>query len=92
MPCGHAATFGITLEPFQPESHATVCSCLARAPRHPARLSRRRVLPGFLGSIVGTMQEWQDNLQSTLPGYRERIAHVALDEDEGASISTWMRR
>jgi predicted acylesterase/phospholipase RssA len=77
-------TFGITLEPFQPESHATRVFLPSHA-RHGILRAFRDVesLPGFLGSIVGTMQEWQDNLQSTLPGYRERIAHVALDEDEG---------
>jgi hypothetical protein len=26
---------------------------------------------------------WQDNLQSTLPGYRDRIVHVGLKPDEG---------
>jgi hypothetical protein len=28
-------------------------------------------------------KDWQDNLQSTLPGYRERIAHVVLKPEEG---------
>jgi hypothetical protein len=77
-------TFGITLEPFQRESHATRVFLAGHA-RHGILRSFRDVgsLGGFLGSLVGTMQEWQDNLQSTLAGYRERIAHVALDDDEG---------
>jgi len=29
------------------------------------------------------MQEWRENLQATLPGYRERIVHVRLAADEG---------
>jgi predicted acylesterase/phospholipase RssA len=40
-------------------------------------------LGGFLGSILDTMQEWRDNLQSVLPGFRDRIVHIALDEHEG---------
>jgi hypothetical protein len=37
----------------------------------------------FLSGVLGTMQEWRDNLQSILPGYRERIIQVRLAEDEG---------
>jgi predicted acylesterase/phospholipase RssA len=40
-------------------------------------------LPAFLTSILFTAKDWQDNLQSTLHGYRERIVHVALTPDEG---------
>jgi hypothetical protein len=29
------------------------------------------------------MQNWHDNLQGTLPGYRDRIVHVRLDANEG---------
>lgn len=38
---------------------------------------------GFLGAIVGTMQNWTDSVQSRLPGYRDRIAHVGLTPQEG---------
>ena len=40
-------------------------------------------LGGFLMRLVTSAKDWQDNLQSTLPGYRERIAHVALENEEG---------
>jgi predicted acylesterase/phospholipase RssA len=40
-------------------------------------------LPSFLMSLVNTAKDWQDRLQSTLPGYRERIASVYLRGDEG---------
>ena len=33
--------------------------------------------------IVYSAKNWQDNLQSVLPGYRERIVHVVLKSDEG---------
>jgi len=40
-------------------------------------------LGGFLMRLVYSAKDWQDNLQSTLPGYRERIVHVVLKADEG---------
>jgi predicted acylesterase/phospholipase RssA len=42
-----------------------------------------RAIRGFLGSIVGTMMGWSDTTQSELPGYRDRIAHVLLDANDG---------
>jgi len=40
-------------------------------------------LASFLLRLIDSAKDWQDNLQSTLPGYRERIAHIALKSDEG---------
>ncbi len=40
-------------------------------------------LLGFAGAFIQTMQNWTDNTQSRLPGYRDRIAHVGLTPDEG---------
>jgi predicted acylesterase/phospholipase RssA len=40
-------------------------------------------LASFLMRLVNSAKDWQDNLQSTLPGYRERIVHVVLKPDEG---------
>ena len=40
-------------------------------------------LGGFLARLLFSAKDWQDNLQSTLPGYRERIVHVVLKPDEG---------
>ncbi|MEH2509431.1 putative acylesterase/phospholipase RssA [Nitrobacteraceae bacterium AZCC 1564] len=38
---------------------------------------------GFLMRLVDSAKDWQDNLQSTLPGYRERIVHIGLTPNEG---------
>lgn len=38
---------------------------------------------GFLGAIVETMQNWNDNLQAQVPGFRDRIVHVFLSPAEG---------
>lgn len=40
-------------------------------------------LGGFFGAIFCTMQNWQDNMQSRVPGFRDRIAHVNLSAQEG---------
>jgi predicted acylesterase/phospholipase RssA len=38
---------------------------------------------GFLGAIMNAMQNWTDNLQTALPGFRDRIATVSLTPLEG---------
>jgi predicted acylesterase/phospholipase RssA len=38
---------------------------------------------GFLMRIVNTMQNWIDNTQLKIPGYRDRVAHVYLTDREG---------
>jgi predicted acylesterase/phospholipase RssA len=40
-------------------------------------------LAGFFSAIVSSMQNWQDNMQSRVPGFRDRIVHVYLNADEG---------
>jgi len=38
---------------------------------------------GFVGAIIGTMQNWPDNSLARMPGYRDRISHVPLKPTEG---------
>lgn len=40
-------------------------------------------LVAFGHSIVDTMQNWSDNTQMRVPGYRDRVAHVYRTKDEG---------
>jgi predicted acylesterase/phospholipase RssA len=40
-------------------------------------------IAAFLSRLIDAAKDWQDNLQSTLPGYRDRIVHVGLKSDEG---------
>ena len=37
----------------------------------------------FVFSIFDTMQNWTDNTQTTVPGYRDRIVQIHLSNDEG---------
>jgi hypothetical protein len=39
----------------------------------------------FLGSILDTFLGWRDTMQSALPGFRGRIAHVRQGRDEGGT-------
>ena len=34
---------------------------------------------GFFRAIVNTLENWTDNMQTRLPGYRDRIVHVRLN-------------
>jgi hypothetical protein len=43
----------------------------------------KRGLLGFFRAVFDCMQNWQDNAQSKLPGFRDRIAHVCLGPNEG---------
>lgn len=40
-------------------------------------------IPAFFSRLLDAAMSWQDNLQSTLPGYRDRIVHVGLKPNEG---------
>ncbi|HEY2797511.1 MAG TPA: hypothetical protein VGK26_06445 [Thermoanaerobaculia bacterium] len=40
-------------------------------------------LSWFLFQVVGTMQNWRDNLQLRIPGFRDRVAQVHQANDEG---------
>ncbi|MBK8164555.1 MAG: patatin-like phospholipase family protein [bacterium] len=77
-------TYGIMLDDFDPERHRRQVWMPQTAAQ--GRLGPFRAitsLPGFLGAIVATMQNWRDNQQCRLPGYRERIVRIALHADEG---------
>ena len=40
-------------------------------------------ISAFLGSILSTSHNWSDNAQTRVPGYRDRIVHIAHNKDEG---------
>lgn len=40
-------------------------------------------LVAFGRSILDTMQNWMDNSQTRVPGYRDRVVHVSHTKDEG---------
>ncbi|MEO6835111.1 MAG: hypothetical protein ABI231_04295, partial [Candidatus Tumulicola sp.] len=40
-------------------------------------------VPTFFTAMFGALQNWNDNMQTVLPGFRDRIATVALAPEEG---------
>lgn len=76
-------TFGISLGPYHPEhTDSDVYLPKSNAPRLP-RVRDTSTLPGFLAALMDTLQNWSDEGQGTLPGYRDRIVEIHHRETEG---------
>ncbi|HWN43724.1 MAG TPA: hypothetical protein VNW71_15975 [Thermoanaerobaculia bacterium] len=82
-------TFGINLRPFHPDFPKNPDE--GKNVWRPSE-ARQGILPtwteiqtltSFLLTIINTMQNWVDNTQMRLPGYRDRVVHVHLTDDEG---------
>jgi predicted acylesterase/phospholipase RssA len=78
-------TFAISLDEYSANRHRDGAVWLPSTAASGTELPIQSFdgLGGFLMRLIDSAKDWQDNLQSTLPGYRERIAHVALKSDEG---------
>ena len=82
-------TFGINLRPFPVEVPRDDDEAKnVRFPGAPGEevapeWHRFAGLSGFVGAIVRLMQNWVDATQTRLPGYRDRVVHVHLSEEEG---------
>ena len=88
-------TFAINLRPFHPdfprerEERKNVWMPRTNGEGILEQWTRFRISSGagsifeFLGAIIETMQNWMDNTQLKVPGYRDRVAHVYLAADEG---------
>lgn len=83
-------TFGINLTEFPPdEPDVEVWMPSDNAGGVVAELRRLEETPGlgatlgFAHSIIDTMQNWADNAQTRVPGYRDRVAHVRHHPHEG---------
>src|SRR5690606_10557446 len=79
-------TFAINLDKFDPraddEDHRTWMQ-VAAGSGQVLPINEVRGLGGFFWALFNTAKGWQDTLQAMLPGYRERIVHIALKDDEG---------
>ena len=83
-------TFGINLKEFHPEhqSEEEAVFLEEHANRNEQLFWNRFEKPGkrfsyFLFAIINTMQNWRDNTQSRVPGYRDRLVHVSQRDNEG---------
>ncbi|NNE89933.1 MAG: patatin [Silicimonas sp.] len=84
-------TFGIALDAFDPDHHEDRIN-LPKKPSQSTALPIEEVssLPSFLMAILNTAKDWQDKMQSMLPGYAERIVTVRLDEAREGGLNLTM--
>ena len=87
-------TFAINLRPFHPDRPNEAVSMpdknvggITESFTNFDQGSGRDRLFGFFGALVNTLQNWTDNMQMRLPGYRDRIAHVSLDEAKEGGLN-----
>jgi predicted acylesterase/phospholipase RssA len=85
-------TFGVNLKPFHqdfPKQRVFLPPPLENNRGLKTFIPELSTEPGlgsvfkFLGSIVNTMQNWRDQVQIGMPGYRDRIVHVCHTDKEG---------
>ena len=83
-PLPRRPTFGISLEEFDDRRPDRRVS-LPMSARRGIWLGGSDVttIPAFAMSLINAAKDWQDRLQTTLPGYRERVVSIFLTPDEG---------
>lgn len=88
-------TFGIALARWEEERHSRDP---AKRIELPDQAQRSDLLPirsiesigGFVTAMFRTAKDWQDTLQSRLPGYAERIVTVLLDPKREGGLNLTM--
>jgi len=83
-------TFAINLAGFEDDEHPDLDDP-AQCVRPPAETTGRAVeswkqpesMIGFFLAIKDAMQNWRDNAQARMPGFRERVIHIKLAGGEG---------
>lgn len=79
-------TFGISLEEFDEDKPSRRVYLPMRASGGTDRdisIGKITGIGGFAMALLNAAKDWQDQLRTVLPGYRERVAHVYLKSDEG---------
>ncbi len=88
-------TFGIALTGYEAERHGEGPASRTELPQEPLSHAHMPVFPvtgisGFLSAIINTAKDWQDSLQSLLPGYSERIVEIRLDDASEGGLNLTM--
>jgi hypothetical protein len=84
-------TFGVNLERTHPDNRHDPSVWRPSSNREGIvrRATQFPTLPGlkalwqFVWSILTTARTWRDTMQQTMPGYRDRIVHINLDDRQG---------
>jgi predicted acylesterase/phospholipase RssA len=74
-------TLAIALEPSEDPESSDVLIDRSTAPPPPRHAPLN--LAGVLGLVLQTMGGWRDKVQTSLPGYRERVCVVSLSRKQG---------
>lgn len=94
-PLPRRPTFAINLRPYPPDKDPSRDECQnvwlppteeagARDWWYPRwKNTGYRPVAGFARAILDTMQNWSDNAQIRVPGYRDRVVHVNHTKAEG---------
>lgn len=85
-------TFGIALADWEKERHGDERIDLPRKGRQSTSFAVRDIpgIGGFLFAILNTAKDWQDSMQSLLPGYAERIVTIRLDDSREGGMNLAM--
>jgi predicted acylesterase/phospholipase RssA len=80
-------TFGINLGPQESldsdDQRRNIWSPKTNAGGIGARWGQIRTVPEFAHAVADTMQNWMDNAQTHVPGYRDRIVVIKHTKQEG---------
>jgi predicted acylesterase/phospholipase RssA len=76
-------TFGISLAPYHPQKKDEHVYFPAKGEDRKPRVRDTSTLGGFVSALLDTLQNWSDEGQATLPGYRDRIVEIHHTEAEG---------
>lgn len=89
----HTPTFGISLTDFDErrlrdgqtadDAEARVHLPFTPGRGHDIPTHEFNSVGGFIWAMFSSAKDWQDTLQTKLPGYRERIVSIALASSEG---------
>jgi len=89
----HTPTFGISLTDFDQrrlrdgqtadDEDARIHLPFKAGRGHDVPTHEFNSVGGFIWAMFSSAKDWQDTLQTKLPGYRERIVSIALAPDEG---------
>ncbi len=89
-PLPRRPTFGLHLTNFAPgeiidrdNARACVDPPPGASENRPEATREVADLKGFAVALKDAAQNWRDNAQARLPGFRDRIAHIKLDDGEG---------
>lgn len=85
-------TFGISLASYVPEYHGDDRVDLPARGAQSSAMQVKRIasIGDFASAILNTAKDWQDTMQSMLPGYAERIVSIRLDDQKEGGLNLTM--